>query len=322
MQSFWCDLSKPFFALAPMEAATDTVFRHVVARAAQPDVYFTEFANSDSYCNAQGRHSTYSRLLFTPDEQPMVAQIWGTNPQHFAEMGRGLREMGFAGIDINMGCPDKAVIKGGAGSALIENPELAARLIAAAKTSGLPVSVKTRVGFKYQKTEEWISFLLRQDLAALTVHARTTKEMSKVPARWEEITKAVQLRNQLAPHTIIIGNGDVTDRADGLRRVAETGVDGIMIGRGVFNNIYCFENGPHEHTQAERFELLNYHLDLFEQTWQGQGSYHPLKRFFKIYIKGFAGASELREQLMNTVDVQEARTVLNDYATRLPVLAS
>ena len=310
MQSFWDTLPKPFFVLAPMDAVTDTVFRHVVDRAARPDVFFTEFTNTDGYCSPKGHHSTYSRLLFTPDEQPLVAQIWGTNPAHFTEMAHGLKAMGYKAIDINMGCPAKDVVRKGAGSALIETPELAAEIIAAAKTAGLPVSVKTRVGYKTRKTEEWISFLLQQDITALTVHARTMKEMSRVPAHWEEVAKTVQLRDRIAPHTLIIGNGDVVDRADGQRRVAETGADGVMIGRGVFTNVFCFEEKPRGHSRDELFALLRYHLALWEETWKHEVNYHALKRFFKIYVKGFSGASELREQLMQTNNVDEARAVL------------
>jgi tRNA-dihydrouridine synthase len=296
------------------------VFRHVVSRAAPPDVYFSEFTNTDSFCSPKGRHSTHSRLLFTPEEQPMVAQIWGTNPEHFAEMAKGLKEMGYAAIDINMGCPAKDVVKTGACSALIENPELAAKIIAAARTAGLPVSVKTRIGFKTKKTEEWIGFLLKQDVAALTVHGRTQKEMSKVPAQWDEIAKAVKLRNELAPHTVVIGNGDVMSREEGEQLANETGVDGVMIGRGVFQNVFCFETEPREHSQQEYFDLLNYHLDLWEQTWKGKAKFAPLKRFFKIYIKGFPGASELREQLMNTNDIDDARAILANSVDQVAIL--
>ena len=294
-----------------MDGVTDTVFRHVVAEAADPDLCFTEFVSTDGYCSPKGKHSTYSRLLFTPDERPkLVAQIWGTEPGHFAEMARGLKEMGYQAIDINMGCPAKDVIKKGAGSALIQTPELAAEIIAATKSAGLPVSVKTRIGYRTRATEEWISFLLKQDIVALTVHARTMKEMSRVPAHWEEVAKAARLRDQLAPHTLIIGNGDVTDRAEGLQRIKETGADGIMIGRGVFTNVFCFEHEAKDHSREELFALLNYHLDLWEQTWHGDTNYHTLKRFFKIYVKGFAGASELRERLMHTTTLQEARAIL------------
>jgi tRNA-dihydrouridine synthase len=309
MQNFWQNLPRPFFVLAPMDGVTDVLFRHVVAKAAAPDVYFTEFTNTDSFCSPKGKQSTASRLAFTPDEQPLVAQIWGTNPEHFAQMARGLKELGFAGVDINMGCPVKDVVKKGACSALIETPSLAAEIIAATKEGGLPVSVKTRVGFRQQKTEEWIGFLLRQDIAALSIHARTAKELSKVPARWEEVAHSVQLRNQIAPQTLIIGNGDVTDRADGLAKASQTGADGIMVGRGIFHNVFCLEAEPHAHTPQDLLQLLNYHLDLFDQG-ELPRPYAPLKRFFKIYIKGFTGASELREQLMQTASTTEARQVL------------
>lgn len=312
--SFWQNLPKPFFILAPMEAVTDVVFRHVVAKAAAPDIYFTEFVNAASYCSPKGIHSTRGRLTFTPDEQPMVAQIWGSKPEHFAEMSKGLAAMGFAGIDINMGCPDKSVNKTGAGAALIETPKLAAELIAAAKEGGLPVSVKTRVGYKKQKTEEWASFLLQQDIAALTIHARTQKDMSKVPARWEEIGKVVKLRDEIAPHTLIIGNGDVRDRQHGLELAEQYGVDGIMIGRGIFHNPFAFEKEPREHSREELLGLLELQLDLFDKYTRElePRRFDPLKRFFKIYVREFAGASELRDKLMHTKSTDEVRTILKD----------
>jgi tRNA-dihydrouridine synthase len=311
MKNFWQKLPTPFFILAPMDGVTDTVFRHIVKSAASPDAFFSEFTNATSYANPKGRHSTISRLQFSTDEQPMVAQIWGTNPDDYRLMAKDIAAMGYAGIDINMGCPTKDVVKTGACSALIENPTLAAELIAAAKESGLPVSVKTRIGFRERKTEEWLSFLLNQDLAALTVHARTAKEMSAVPAHWEEVAKAVKLRDQIAPHTKLIGNGDVVNRQQGLARIAESGADGIMIGRGIFHDVFCFETISQEHTVAERLQLLYDHLDLFDQTWvDNPQPFAPLKRFFKIYVNSFAGASELRDKLMHTNSTTEARAVL------------
>jgi tRNA-dihydrouridine synthase len=294
-----------------MEAVTDVAFRHVVAKAAAPDVYFTEFVNAASFYSPQGHHSTQSRLAFASDEQPIVAQIWGTNPEHFAFMTKALAKRGFAGIDINMGCPAKDVVKTGACSALIENPSLAAELIQAAKESGLPVSVKTRIGFKTKKTEEWASFLLQQDIAALTIHGRTQKEMSKVPAHWDEIGKVVQLRNALAPQTIVIGNGDVRDRTHGLALAQESGVDGIMIARGIFHNPFAFETTPQEHSMQELLQLLDFHLELFDSTHKDESHpYDPLKRFFKIYVRDFPGASELRDKLMRSKSTAEARTIL------------
>lgn len=292
-----------------MDGVTDVVFRHVVARAAKPDVFVSEFTNAAAFFSEFGRKSTDSRLAFSTDEQPMVAQIWGTNPEHYAFMARTLAERGFAGIDINMGCPVKDVIKTGSCSALIETPELAAKLIAAAKQGGLPVSVKTRIGFKTRKTEEWLGFLLQQDLAALTVHGRLQKDMSKFPADWDEIAKAVKLRDKIAPQTVIIGNGDVMNRAEGLERIKQTGVDGVMIGRGVFTNPFCFEAEPRAHTREELLALLNFHLDLVEQS-EHTMPFAPLKRFFKIYIRDFDGASELRVQLMEAKNITQVRAIL------------
>jgi tRNA-dihydrouridine synthase len=239
----------------------------------------------------------------------MVAQIWGTNPEHYAFMAKELAKRGFAGIDINMGCPVKDVIKTGSCSALIQTPELAAKLIAAAKEGGLPVSVKTRIGFKTVQTEEWLGFLLRQDIAALTVHGRTQKQMSIPPADWDEIAKAVKLRDKLAPRTLIIGNGDVGNCAEGLARIKQTGVDGIMIARGIFTNPFAFEKIARPHSREELLELLNFHLGLVEKS-EHRMPFAPLKRFFKIYIRDFDGAGELRAKLMDAKDIPEVRRVL------------
>ena len=302
-----------------MEAVTDVVFRHVVAAAAPPDVYFTEFTNAASYCSEAGEHSTRGRLTFTPDEQPIVAQIWGSKPEHFKQMSTGLAAKGFAGIDINMGCPDKAVIKSCSGSDLIRNPDLAAELIAAAKAGGLPVSVKTRLGYSAtSEWRDWLARLLRQDIVNLTIHLRTRKEMSKVPAHFELIPEIKQLRDEIAPHTLLTINGDITDRAHGEELVEKYGVDGIMIGRGVFQNPFAFERAgvPEEkdgdRRREELLSLLHLHLNLFDKYSQElePRKYEPLKRFFKIYVRDFPGASDLREQLMHTKSTDEVRALL------------
>ncbi len=319
MHSFWQELPRPFFILAPMEAVTDVVFRHVVAHAARPDIFMTEFTNAASYCSDKGIHSTRGRLAFTPDEHPMVAQIWGNNPEHFAKMARGLAEMGFAGIDINTGCPDKSVVKNGCGSALIREPKLTAELIAAAKESGLPVSVKTRLGFSStSEWRDWTEHLLHQDIANLTMHLRTRKEMSKTDAHWEIMPDIKSLRDKVAPQTLLTGNGDVRDRQHGEQLVKETGIDGIMIGRGIFTNPFAFEVKKRYHDRAELLDLLYLHLDLFDKYSRElePRRYEPLKRFFKIYVRDFAGASELREKLMHTKSTNEARELLSDAQTK------
>ena len=311
--NFWHDLPRPFFILAPMEAVTDVVFRHVVAKAAKPDIFFTEFTNASSFASPKGVHSTRGRLTFTADEQPMVAQIWGTKPEEFALMARDLAEMGYKGIDINMGCPDKTVVKGGGGSGLIRTPELAAQLIAAAKEGGLPVSVKTRLG--YSSTTEWrdwLTHILKQDVVNLTIHLRTRKEMSKVPAHFELISEIKELRDKIAPNTLLTINGDIEDRQQGLELIKEYGVDGVMIGRGVFHNPFAFEKDKREHGREELLGLLRLQLDLFDKYSQElePRKFEPLKRFFKIYIRDFPGASELREQLMHTKSTDDVRAIL------------
>lgn len=316
MSSFWNTLPKPFFILAPMEAVTDVVFRHVVTAAGRPDIYFTEFVSTDGFCSPKGRHSTRGRLAFSPDEEPIVAQIWGDKPEHFREMAHGLRELGYHAIDINMGCPAKDVVKKGAGSGLIRTPDVAAEIIAATKEAGLPVSVKTRLGdVKIDEWRDWLTHILKQDVVNLTIHLRTRKEMSKVDAHYDLIPEIKQLRDEIAPHTLLTINGDVRDRQHGLELVEKYGVDGVMIGRGIFHNPYAFETEPREHTQQERLDLLRLQLDLYDKYSRELETrpFDPLKRFFKIYVRDFEGASELREQLMHTKSTDEVRSLLNDH---------
>ncbi|MDO4871956.1 MAG: tRNA-dihydrouridine synthase family protein [bacterium] len=306
-----------------MEAVTDVIFRHVVAKAARPDVFYTEFTNSASYCSEKGEHSTRGRLHFTEDEQPIVAQIWGSKPENFAEMSKGLAKKGYRAIDINMGCPDKAVIKSGGGSDLIRNPELAAEIIAKAKEGGLPISVKTRLGFsRVDEWQDWLTHILRQDVAVLTVHLRTKKEMSKVPAHFELIPEILSLRDQIAPQTLIQINGDILSVEQGLELAQKyPGIDGIMIGRGVFANPFVFEKQTRTHSKSELLDLLRLHLDIFDKyaTRFEIRKFEPLKRFFKIYVREFDGASELRARLMETKTTTEVREVLAEFLSEKQV---
>lgn len=313
--NFWQELPRPFFILAPMEDVTDVVFRHVVQEAGAPDVFFTEFTNSDSFCHPDGLASVRGRLVFTGDEQPMVAHIWGDNPEHFRQMSVALAEMGFAGIDLNMGCPVPNVAERGKGSGLILRPEVAGELIQAAKAGDLPVSVKTRLGFtELSEMQAWISHLLKQDIANLSVHLRTRKEMSKAAAHWELIPELVKLRDAIAPETLLTINGDIPDRKTGEELAEKYGVDGIMIGRGIFKNPYAFEKIPQEHSSQELLQLLRLQLDLQDQ-YQEQlpRSIVGLHRFFKIYVKGFPGANDLRIRLMETKSTAEVRQILDEF---------
>ncbi len=317
----WQSLSGPLFILAPMEAVTDHVFRRVVTQAAAPDLFFTEFTNATGWVHAGEKAAAGRITLHKNETTPVLAQIWGTIPADIAVLAAECKSRGFGGIDINMGCPEKTAIKSGGGAAMCQNPALATEIIAAAKSSGLPVSVKCRLGYtKIDEWESWISHLLQQDLAALTVHLRTKKEMSKVPAHWEIMPHIKKLRDQLAPHTRLIGNGDVENRAHGLKLIEASGIDGVMIGRGIFSNIFAFESIAREHDKHELLGLLIYHLDLFTEAHSTkpleseytvkEKPYETLKRFFKIYIRDFAGSGQLRAALMESKSVDEARQII------------
>ncbi|MBF7019934.1 tRNA-dihydrouridine synthase [Staphylococcus sp. 18_1_E_LY] len=318
-ENFWSELPRPFFVLAPMEDVTDIVFRHVVSEAARPDVFFTEFTNTESFCHPEGIHSVRGRLTFSEDEQPMVAHIWGDKPDHFREMSIGLADMGFKGIDLNMGCPVANVAKKGKGSGLILRPETAAEIIQASKAGGLPVSVKTRLGYyEIDEWKDWLKHVFEQDIANLSIHLRTRKEMSKVDAHWELIEAVKALRDEIAPDTLLTINGDIPDRQTGLELAEKYGIDGVMIGRGIFNNPFAFEKEPREHSSKELLDLLRLHLSLFNKYAEDETKqFKSLRRFFKIYVRGIRGASELRHQLMSTETVDEARTLLDDFEAQM-----
>ena len=336
-----------------MEAVTDVVFRHVVKQAGAPDIFFTEFANATGWVHA-GDKAIAGRLIKTDDEQPLIAQIWGGEPGDMEAFAKHCAELGFNGIDINMGCPAKSAIKSG-GAALIRRPDIAIAAIDAAKKSGLPVSVKTRLGYTYvDEWREWLTTILQQDIVNLTVHLRTKKEMSKVAAHYELIDEIVKLRDEIAPQTLLTINGDIRDREHGLEIARKhPGVNGIMIGRGVFSDPFCFrravepssveeaatgasspvsrtprageatrkeyseaEDSSAIHHKSELIALLHYHLNLFDHYQPALGRpFETLKRFFKIYIRDFDGAKELREQLMHTTTTDEVRSILahNDH---------
>lgn len=318
-ENFWSELPRPFFILAPMEDVTDIVFRHVVSEAAKPDVFFTEFTNTESFCHPEGIHSVRGRLTFSEDEQPIVAHIWGDKPDHFREMSIGMAEMGFKGIDLNMGCPVANVAGKGKGSGLILRPERAAEIIQAAKAGGLPVSVKTRLGYyDIEEWRDWLKHVFEQDIANLSIHLRTRKEMSKVDAHWELIEAIKNLRDEIAPNTLLTINGDIPDRKTGLELAEKYDIDGVMIGRGIFNNPFAFEKEPREHTSKELLDLLRLHLTLFDKYATSETrQFKSLRRFFKIYVRSMRGASELRHQLMSTETTDEVRALLDDFEAQM-----
>jgi tRNA-dihydrouridine synthase len=307
------NLPKPFFVLAPMDDVTDTVFRQVVQQTAAPDLFFTEFVNVDGL-QSPGRPKLLKKLRFSTNEGPLVAQLWGIKPENFEKTAREIadgtfaRELGlpegvnFVGIDLNMGCPAKSEVQNGTCSALILNRPQASEIIKATQVGAgdMPVSVKTRLGF-HTIDHTWLEFLLEHKLNMLTIHGRTKKEMSKVPAHWNEIGKVTTARDKIAPETLIVGNGDVENHAEGQKLAEQYNLDGIMIGRGIFHDPYVFAaDSPWETiSREERLKLYQNHVQLFADTWKNnERPIHTLNKFCKIYVNGFDGAKELREHLM------------------------
>lgn len=313
MSNFWSLLPKPFTVLAPMDAVTDAVFRRIVLEVSRPNVFFTEFTNVDGLLS-MGRKKVEERLLFDPAEQPIIAQIWGTDPENFKKAARLVSTMGFSGIDINMGCPERTIVKQGACSALINNPQLAKAIIDSTREGAgdIPVSVKTRIGFSSPAIDDWISFLLTQKLPALTVHLRTASELSMVPAHWEYMEQIVRLRNTISPETIIIGNGGIKSLDEVREKFDTYNNEGFMVGTGIFSNPWLFDpkRDPGLSTRQERIELYSKHIKLFRKVWKDKKNPAIIKKFCKMYISGFPGASEFRDSLMKTNTLEELLSVL------------
>lgn len=297
-----------------MADVTDPAFRRVIAKYGKPDVMWTEFVSADGLALApeEGRKKLLADLQYTEAERPIVAQFFTSRPEHMERAAMLAREMGFDGVDINMGCPDKSIEKQGAGAAMMKDPPRALEVIAAAQqgAGNLPVSVKTRVGFNKIELETWIPALLATNLAALTIHARTRKEMSKVPARWEHVKRAVELRNELAPNTFILGNGDALTLEGAHQKVADTGCDGVMIGKGIFGNPWLWSG--HVPTLDEKLRVLIEHSRLFEELLPHK-SFSIMKKHFKAYVSGFDGAADLRGKMMETASSNEISEIVEDF---------
>lgn len=325
MNNFWLNTNQPFFALAPMEDVTDTVFRELIMSVSTPsalNVVFTEFTNIDGLLNEYGRERVAERLIVSDTERhllksrgtKLVAQIWGNDPHKFQKVAEYLTSLNrFDGIDINMGCPVKKVVKKQTCSALIRFPDLAKDIVLATKSgTDLPVSVKTRIGFNSIDTETWIPQLLETKPAALTLHGRIQSQQSNGLANWNEIGKASAIRFQLNSDTKIIGNGDVESYVQGQGLIQKHKLDGIMVGRGVFKNPWMFNSVYSEPTVNDRFNLIAKHIGLYEKQWGCVKNFNILKRFFKIYINGFKGAAEIRHQLMESKDFDAANSIIQN----------
>lgn len=320
-----------------MADVTDSAFRSIIAKYGKPDIFWTEFVSADGLVLADknGQERLKKNLRFSQKERPIIAQLFTSNPANMAKAVKLVKKLGFDGVDINMGCPDRSVEKQGAGAALIKNPALAREVLRAAKKAAgsMPVSVKTRLGYNKDELEVWLPQLLIEEPAAVTIHARTRKEMSDVPARWERVKRAVEIRNELKSRTLILGNGDVKDLADAREKIKETGADGVMLGRAIFGNPWLFSDltpNPSPHGRGASFlpregrlggvalklKVLAEHTSLFEKHYKDIKSFAVMKKHFKAYVSGFDGAHDLRAKLMETENSKQVKTIINDYLTK------
>ncbi len=334
-QNFWKELKKPIFVLAPMADVTDSAFRALIAKYSKPDVMWTEFVSADGLCLApeKGKKKLLKDLEFEKKEHPIVAQIFGSKPEYIEEASRLCAKLGFDGVDINMGCPDKSIEKQKAGAAMMKNPELAREIIRAAKRGAgkIPVSVKTRIGYNKVELETWLPILLEEKPALITVHARTRKEMSDVPARWEFVKRAVEIRDEGKYETLIFGNGDVKDLDEAKEKVNQTGCDGVMLGRAIFGNPLLFTKQKEEDLGIKshnsklitrnsiirhRLMILIEHTKLFEKKLTGFKNFAVMKKHFKAYVSDFENAKELREKLMQTENSKEVEKIIKDFINK------
>ncbi|MFA6274272.1 MAG: tRNA-dihydrouridine synthase family protein [Candidatus Paceibacterota bacterium] len=349
MSNFWDKLEKPFFCLAPMSDVTDIAFRSILAKYSKNRenknkvVFWTEFVAADGLADKLGRKKLSHILEYKESERPIVAQVFGANPKNMEIACRYIASLDFDGIDINMGCPDKSVVAQGAGSALIKTPDLARKIIQSAhegiKSAGknIPVSVKTRIGFNKEEIDNWIPEILKEDISALTIHLRTKKEMSAVPANWEHIKKIKKLIEKSGKKILLIGNGDVVDLEDAKEKAEKYNCDGIMIGRGVFGKPKFFspcQGGVPKRRGGldpslilpfageeieEKLEILIEHVQLFEEKLSKpkHKSFDVMKKHFKAYVNGFDGAKELRIKLMETKNSKQVEKIINDFLNKI-----
>ncbi len=316
MKNFWNTLDKPFFCLAPMADITDAAFRSIITKYGKPDVLWTEFVSADGLAS-EGREVLKNNLIYSKKEKPIVVQLFSSHIDQMREASKFCSLLGFDGIDINMGCPDRSIEKQGAGAAMMQNMKNAGEIIRAVKDGikdakkKIPVSVKTRIGYNKNQTEEWIPFLLDQDIDALSIHLRTRKEMSNVPANWDHLKRIVEIRNEMKVDTLIIGNGDVKDLEHGRTLVRETGCDGVMLGRAIFGNPWLFTGKIP--TVKEKLKVMIEHTKLFEKTLGHHKNFAVMKKHFKAYVNGFNGSKELRVKLMETTRASEVETIIKEF---------
>ena len=313
-----------------MADVTDVAFRRVILKYGKPDVFWTEFVSADGLILAphepKDNHGLSPNdklqkdLDFEEGEHPIVAQLFGSNPETMEKAARIAADRGFDGIDINMGCPDRSIEKQGAGASMIKNPDTAKEIIRATKRGApnLPISVKTRLGYNKDELDRWLPELLEEDVAVITIHLRTRKEMSKVPAHWERMKDAVKMRDDSGKETLIIGNGDITTIEEAKKIAKETGCDGVMIGRGIFGNPWCFNPEIDRDTDVsieERLQVMIEHTKAFEELLSYK-NFAIMKKHYKAYVDGFSGAKELRMELMEAKDSVEVSEIVTAFLAK------
>lgn len=328
VRGFWQDLideklasGKTLAVVAPMADVTDMAFRSMIAKYSKPhgpDVMWTEFVSADGL-NSPGREVLKRDLEFSEGERPIVAQLFTSTPENMRKAAALCRELGYDGIDINMGCPDRSIEKQGAGAAHMKNWRRAQEVIRAAQegAGAIPVSVKTRIGYNKVEFMEWLPKILECNVPVLTVHLRTRKEMSLVKAHWELMPEIVKLVRTMTGEvkdggTLLLGNGDVTSLEEGKRLAQESGCDGVMVGRGLFGTPWFF-TGSTEKTTEEKLRIMVEHTKLFEEKLGDIKSFAIMKKHFKAYVHGFDGAKELRMKLMECATAKEVGEVVEEW---------
>jgi len=330
--NFWKSLKKPIIGLAPMDGVTDAAMRFITKKYGDPSVMFTEFTNVEGISHAIRSHkwSLNHRLArnfkYDENQRPIVAQLFGKDPESFRIAAKLVVELGFDGVDINMGCPAKNVSEHGSGAMLIAQPDLAGEIIKNVQEgigSKIPVSVKTRMGVEKIVTEEWIAYLCKFNLAAITLHGRTLKQMYQGESDWEEIGKAGKIVKELLGGTIFLGNGDVNSVDNAQFKIDKYGTDGVLIGRAamgapwVFNGKLTMENGQLDSDNSQ-LSIVNYqlrmqiaieHVRKFEEFFPRE-AFLPMRKHLAWYAKGFEGASELRQKLVLTNSAAEVEKIL------------
>lgn len=342
IRGFWERLAQPIIAPSPMDGVTDAAFRYITDTIGKPSLLMTEFTPVEGI--QRGISRVLRAFIHHQTKTPTVAQIFGTDIQAFYQAACIIGEMGFDGIDINMGCPDSHVAQRGGGAALINNPKLAQEIMKTVqyasadwgggkslsdigisqeiqeiiytyraklpkpKRRALPVSVKTRIGFDAIVTESWISALLETKPAAITIHGRTLRQMYTGHADWDEIGKAARLIRQT--DTYILGNGDIRSIADAKEKWKTCGVHGVLIGRGCLGNPWIFcDRVP---TDTERFQTALEHCRAL-QRFTPDIPFVTMRKHLAWYVKYIHGSHLIKEQLMHVNSIDDVEHIFKAH---------